>query len=84
MLHMTVKIYIRTTEPWSHTLVQYLNSRHIPYSSYDVSVDRQAHQEMIAKTGQKRVPVIEVDGQVLVGFNPYLIDELLSEETSEI
>ncbi len=75
---MNVKVYIRTTEPWSQTLVKYLQSKNIEFTKVEVSIDREGFREMIHKSGQKNVPVIEIDGQILVGFNARYIDELLS------
>jgi glutaredoxin len=43
----------------------------------DVSQNREAALEMIQKSGQMGVPVIEIDGQIVVGFDKERIDELL-------
>jgi len=43
-----------------------------------VAQDREATKEMIQKTGQMAVPVIIVDSEIVVGFNPTLLDKLLS------
>ncbi len=75
---MDVKIYIRTTEPWSQSLVQYLRAKNIAYSKRDVSIDKEAFQEMVQKSEQKKVPVIEIGDQIVVGFDKYRLDELLS------
>ena len=40
--------------------------------------DRDKAKEMIQKSGQMGVPVITVDGEVVVGFNRSLLDKLLS------
>ncbi len=81
---MNLRIYVRTTEPWSQVLVQYLNAQHLPYSKVDVSADPGAFQEMVQKSGQKRVPVIDIDGQIVVGFDQLQLDELLSDATGVI
>ena len=41
----------------------------IPFEDIDVSRDRQAAMEMIALSGQRGVPVIDIDGTVIVGFD---------------
>jgi len=43
-----------------------------------VANDRDKAKEMIQKSGQMGVPVITVDGEVVVGFNRSLLDKLLS------
>ncbi len=43
---------------------------------YDVAKDREKAKEMIEKSGQMGVPVIVIDGQVIVGFNQAQLDEL--------
>jgi len=44
-----------------------------------VAKDREKAQEMIQKSGQMGVPVISVDGEVVVGFDQALLDKLLSQ-----
>ncbi len=77
---MEIKIFIRTTEPWSQTLVEYLNRKHIAYSKKDVSVDAQSFQEMVQKTGQKKVPVIEIGDKIIIGFNKSYLEEMLASD----
>lgn len=76
---MGIKIYIRTTEPYSQTLVKYLQSRQVEFSRVEVSVDKAGFQEMVRKSGQKRVPVVEIDDQILVGFDRNKLDDLLTK-----
>jgi len=55
----------------------YLSSKNIPYTDYDVSKDRNAAMEMIRKSGQQGVPVLDIDGNIVVGFDKERIDALL-------
>lgn len=48
------------------------------FKEYDVSRDRAAAEEMVNLTGQMGVPVIVIDGQVVIGFDRARIRELLS------
>lgn len=77
---MNIKVYIRTTEPWSQTLLRYLNARHLPYTRVEVSVDRDGFQEMVTRSGQKRVPVIDIDGCIIVGFKLKEIEDALAKK----
>jgi len=47
----------------------FLKANGIAYSEIDVSANEKAADEMIEKSGQMGVPVIDVDGQIIVGFN---------------
>jgi glutaredoxin 3 len=54
-----------------------LAEKGISFLDKDVSIDLQAREEMIKKSGKMGVPVIEVDGQIVVGFNRTELDKLL-------
>jgi len=56
---------------------EYLSSQGISYQNLDVSGDRALVEEMIKVSGQMGVPVIVIDGNVIVGFDKTQIDELL-------
>lgn len=47
--------------------------------SKDVAQDRDKAKEMMQKSGQMVVPVITINGEVVVGFNQTLLDKLLSQ-----
>jgi glutaredoxin len=47
----------------------FFKENNIQYEEKDVSIDRTAADEMIQKSGQMGVPVIDIDGQILVGFD---------------
>jgi glutaredoxin 3 len=58
---------------------EYLSQKGIPFLDYDVSRDSAAAQEMVNRTGQRGVPVIIIDGQIVVGFDRPQLDRLLSQ-----
>ncbi len=47
----------------------FLEKNHIPFQDLDVSTDKAARDEMISKSGQMGVPVIDIGGELTVGFN---------------
>ena len=49
----------------------------IPYEEYDVVTDIKRRDELIQKSGQMGVPVIDIDGKIVVGFNERKMRELL-------
>jgi len=59
---------------------KFLSERGIPYVEYDVSRDNAAGDEMVKLTGQMGVPVIVVDGQVIVGFDKPRLEQLIGKD----
>lgn len=72
-----IRIYSTPTCPWCHKVKEYLDSKNIQYQDVDVSTDELGAQEMIAKSGQMGVPVLDIDGKIIVGFNQGAIEEAL-------
>lgn len=60
---------------------EFLSQRSIPFVEKDVSVDRQAGIDMVRRTGQQGVPVTEIDGQFVVGFDRLRLEHLLQRES---
>jgi len=56
---------------------EFLKKNKIDFEEIDVSKDQKAAQEMIEKTGQMGVPVIDVDGKIIVGYNVTILKEAL-------
>lgn len=72
-----VKIFSSPTCPYCYTLKAFLDERGIKYEDVDVATDEKAREEMIKKSGQIGVPVVEIDGQIVVGFDREKICQLL-------
>ena len=66
--------------PYCTTLKEFLKERGVEFEEIDVSQDEKAMQEMVEKTGQMGVPVLEVDGEIVVGFDREKIIKLLKLE----
>jgi len=73
-----VKVYSTPTCAYCVTLKKFLTEKGIQFEAVDVSQDEAALKEMVAKSGQMGVPVINIDGQIVVGFNRNKIVELLN------
>ena len=67
---MTVKIYSTPTCPWCKKTKEFLKENKIKFTNYDVSENDKARNEMIEKSGQMGDPVLDINGTILVGFNP--------------
>jgi len=74
-----VVIYSTPTCPYCKRAKGYLSRKGISYVERNVAVDRDAAREMVQKSGQMGVPVITIDGEVVVGFNQSLLEKLLSQ-----
>lgn len=74
---MNVTIYTTPTCGYCAQAKQFLTRQGIPFLEKNVAADRQAAMEMVRISGQQGVPVITVDGQVVVGFNQPRLMELL-------
>jgi glutaredoxin-like YruB-family protein len=72
-----IKIYTTPTCQYCKMTKEYLKSRNIAYEELDVTKDEHALHDMFHKTGQSAVPVIDVDGNVVIGFNKPKLDSLL-------
>jgi glutaredoxin 3 len=72
-----VVVFSTPTCHWCGIAKNYLRSKNISFVEHDVSRDRAAAQAMVRRTGQMGVPVIEIDGQSIVGFDQARIDHAL-------
>jgi glutaredoxin len=59
-------------------LKEFLKKHNIEFEDIDVSKDEKALKEMIKKSGQMGVPVVEIDGEIVVGFDKEKICKLLN------
>lgn len=73
----TVTIYTTPTCPYCQLTKRFFQEHGIEYEEVDVSQDLAKAQEMIQKSGQMGVPVIEIDGQIIVGFQKQRLEEIL-------
>lgn len=72
-------VYSTPTCPYCYLVKDYLKAKGIEFEEKDVSKDREAAREMIAKSGQMGVPQIDINGKIIIGFNRDAIDEELSK-----
>jgi len=72
-----VKIFITPACPYCFTLKEFLKEKGIEFEEIDVSKDEKSREEMIKKSGRLEAPIIEIDGQIVVGFDKEKIVKLL-------
>lgn len=61
-----------------HTLKQFLIDYDIKFKEFNVAEDAEARKEMIEKSGQMEVPIVEIDGEIVIGLNKKKILKLLN------
>ncbi|PIR91570.1 NrdH-redoxin [bacterium (Candidatus Gribaldobacteria) CG_4_10_14_0_2_um_filter_41_16] len=72
-----IKVYSTQSCPYCVTLKEFLKANSVIFEDVDVSFDQKLQQEMIDKSGQMGVPVVDIDGQIVVGFDRDKIAQLL-------
>ena len=73
----TVKVYSTSSCPWCTKAKDYFREKGVEYEDYDVAVDVEKRNEMVEKSGQMGVPVIDIEGEIIVGFDKARIDTKL-------
>ena len=64
-----VKIYSTPTCPWCIRTKQFLKENNVTFEDIDVSSNHAAAEEMVQKSGQMGVPVLDIDGEIILGFD---------------
>ena len=72
-----VEIYSTPFCAYCKMAKEYFRQNNVPYTEYDVSKDVAKQQEMIVKTHQYGVPVIIINGQIVLGFDSAKINHIL-------
>ena len=69
MANHKVTVYSTESCPWCHKAKDWLKEKKIDFTDHDVGNDSKAAAEMVEKSGQRGVPVIDIDGKIIIGFN---------------
>lgn len=75
-----ITIYSTRTCGFCHAAKKYLDGIKVPFTEVKVDEIPDGPQQLIDKSGQLGVPVIDVDGQIIIGFNRPQLDLLLREK----
>jgi len=75
-----VTIYSADWCAFCHATKQYLDRLHVSYDVKDVEKDIASAKESVDKSGQMGIPVIDIDGTIIVGFDRPRIDATLKEK----
>lgn len=77
---MKIRVYSTKTCIYCKMLRTWLNEKKIEFEDIDVGENVSAAREMIEKSGQMGVPVTDIDGEIIVGFNRSAIEGILKEK----
>lgn len=76
-MNKKIKVYGVSTCPFCKRTKEFLKDKGFDFEDLDVSANHDLAKEMIKKSGQMSVPVIEVDGEIIIGFDKEKIETLL-------
>jgi glutaredoxin 3 len=74
-----VKVYSTPTCPWCVRAKEFLKQSDVKFEDVDVSKDAAQAKEMIQKSGQRGVPVLDIDGTIIIGFDKPAIEQALGK-----
>lgn len=72
-----VTIYSTPTCHFCHAAKDFFTAHNVPFQDFDVAANLEKRREMIEKTGQMGVPVIEVGDQIIIGYDEEELKNLL-------
>jgi len=76
-IHNNVIVYGTATCPYCVMAKRYLSEKGVKYRDVDVGADQKFAMEMLMQSGQVGVPVLDIGGTIIVGFNRPAIDSAL-------
>ena len=78
---MKVKVYFRPQNEWCIKLLAWLKKKRIKFEEYDVyeSQNGKFREEVLEKTGQMIVPVTEINGEIIIGFDEKKLEAALAK-----
>ncbi|MBN1941471.1 MAG: glutathione S-transferase N-terminal domain-containing protein [Candidatus Diapherotrites archaeon] len=74
---MKVIVYSAQVCPWCGVAKDFLRKHNIDFTEVDVSANRENLQELMEKSGQTGVPVIDIDGKIIIGFDEFRLKQAI-------
>ncbi len=72
-----VRVYTTVACPYCYTLKEFLKEHNIEFEDIDITKDEKVKDDIIKRSGAIGAPIIEVDGEIIVGFDRGKIVKLL-------
>jgi glutaredoxin 3 len=76
-MNKKIKVYGVPGCPFCKRTKEFLKSKDLNFEDIDVAANHDLAKEMVEKSGQMSVPVIEIDGKIVIGFDKGKIENLL-------
>ena len=77
MSNPSITVYTATWCAFCHAVKDYFDKLDVKYIDRDIEVDAAYAEESVTKSGQRGIPVIDIDGVIIVGFDRPKIDAAL-------
>ena len=74
---LSVKVYTTITCPWCVKTKEFLKENGVKYTEVNVGVDEKARNDMFEKSGQFGVPITDVNGTIIVGYDKEALKKAL-------
>lgn len=74
---MSITMYSTPSCSFCHKAKRYFKENRVPFTEYDVSRDQRRAEEMLRKSGQMGVPVLDIHGKIIIGFNQPEVEKAL-------
>jgi len=74
-----IKIYTTSTCPYCDLVKEHLDEKKLKYEELNIESNEDLAKEMVKKSGQMGVPVVEINNKIIVGFNKEEIDKALEK-----
>ncbi len=75
---MAISVYSTQSCPYCTMVKNYLRDKKVAFNDFDVGRDKRRADEMVRKSGQMGVPVVDINGRIIIGFNKPEIDRALA------
>ena len=76
---MHIKIYTTSSCPYCHIAKDFFREKNLEFTEVNVAEDQEAFKEMVTKSGQTGVPVIDIDGKIVKGFNRPELEKIIGK-----
>ena len=81
---MKIMIYSTPSCTFCNMAKDFFKKNNIQYEEFNVATDLEKRKEMVQKTGQMGVPVIDIDGSIVIGFDQKLIEKKLNTGSNAV
>jgi glutaredoxin 3 len=78
-----IKLYSAPASPGCEAVRKVLRDHGVPFQEFNVTRDLNAMREWMEKSTEMLVPVIDIDGEILIGFEPTRLRAMLFSEESK-